>query len=41
MMKRILNSFFAGSVSNMVSFLSKKEGLSVDEVGKMMEIIEK
>ncbi|MEA4868224.1 MAG: BlaI/MecI/CopY family transcriptional regulator [Bacteroidia bacterium] len=40
MMKRILNSFFAGSVSNMVSFLSKKEGLSVDEVGKMMEIIE-
>lgn len=40
MMKRILNSFFAGSVSNMVSFLSKKEGLSVDEVGKMMKIIE-
>jgi predicted transcriptional regulator len=39
MMKGILNSFFAGSVSNLVSFLSKKEGLSVDEVDMMMDMI--
>ncbi|MGE0092848.1 MAG: BlaI/MecI/CopY family transcriptional regulator, partial [Bacteroidales bacterium] len=39
MMKGILNSFFSGSVSNMVSFLSKKEGISVEEVDKMMNII--
>ncbi|PKO95980.1 MAG: hypothetical protein CVU12_07510 [Bacteroidetes bacterium HGW-Bacteroidetes-7] len=41
MMKGIMNSFFSGSITNMVSFLSKKEGISIDEADKLMEIITK
>lgn len=39
MMKGIMNSFFSGSITNMVSFLSKKEGISIDEANKLLEII--
>lgn len=38
-MHGIVNSFFSGSVANMVSFLSKKEQLSVEEADKLMKII--
>jgi len=41
MMKSIMNSFFSGSITNMVSFLSKKEGIPIDEADKLMEIISK
>ncbi|HCT93829.1 MAG: hypothetical protein A2X19_05460 [Bacteroidetes bacterium GWE2_39_28] len=41
MMKGIMNSFFSGSITNMVSFLSKKEGIPIDEADKLMEIISK
>lgn len=41
MMKSIMNSFFSGSITNMVSFLSKKEGISIEEADKLLEIITK
>lgn len=40
-MGNVLSSFFAGSVSNMVSFLSKKEGITLKEADEIMEIISK
>ena len=39
--KNILHSYFDGSVSNMVSFFSKHENLSVQELDQIYEIIEK
>ena len=39
LMHGIMNSFFSGSVTNMVSFLSKKENLSVDETDELIKII--
>lgn len=40
-MGNVLQSFFSNSVPNLVSFLSKKEGISLDEANEIMEIIEK
>lgn len=40
-MGNVLSSFFSGSVSNMVSFLSKKEGITLKEADEIMEIISK
>lgn len=40
LMNGIMNSFFSGSVTNLVSFLSKKEKLSVDEADELVKIIE-
>jgi predicted transcriptional regulator len=40
-MGNMLSSFFSGSVSNMVSFLSKKEGITLKEADEIMEIISK
>lgn len=40
-MGNMLTSFFSGSVSNMVSFLSKKEGITLKEADEIMEIISK
>lgn len=40
-MHGILNSFFSGSVSNLVSFLSKKENLSIVEADELIKIIKK
>ncbi|MDD2491261.1 MAG: BlaI/MecI/CopY family transcriptional regulator [Bacteroidales bacterium] len=39
LMSGIMNSFFSGSVANLVSFLSKKEQLSVEEADKLINII--
>ena len=39
--KNMLHSYFDGSVSNMVSFFSKHESLSVQELDQIYEIIEK
>ncbi len=39
--KNMLHSYFDGSVSNMVSFFSKEENLSVSELNEILEIIEK
>ena len=39
--KNMLHSYFDGSVSNMVSFFSKHENLSVQELDQIYEIIEK
>ncbi len=39
-MKGVLNSFFSDSMFNMVSFLSKKEGLSLEEADAIMKIME-
>ncbi len=39
--KNMLHSYFDGSVSNMVSFFSKHENLSVQELNQIYEIIEK
>ena len=39
--KNVLHSYFDGSVSNMVSFFSKHENLSVQELDQIYEIIEK
>ena len=39
--KNMLHSYFNGSVSNMVSFFSKHENLSVQELDQIYEIIEK
>lgn len=38
-MGNLLTSFFSGSVSNMVSFLSHKESISLKEADEIMEII--
>lgn len=38
-MHGVMNSFFSGSVSNLVSFLSKKENLSIDEANELIKII--
>ncbi len=40
-MGNVLQSFFSNSVPNLVSFLSKKEGISLEEANEIMEIIEK
>ncbi len=40
-MGNVLHSFFLNFLPNLVSFLSKKEGLSLDEANEIMEIIEK
>jgi BlaI family transcriptional regulator, penicillinase repressor len=37
----MLSSFFSGSVSNMVSFLSKKEEISMKEIDEILEILKK
>ncbi|MPM45116.1 Methicillin resistance regulatory protein MecI [bioreactor metagenome] len=39
LMSGIMNSFFSGSVANLVSFLSKKESISVSEADKLLKII--
>ena len=39
--KNMLHSYFDGSVSNMVSFFSKHENLSVQELDQIYEIIKK
>ena len=41
LMHGIMNSFFAGSVTNLVSFLSKKEKLTISEADHLIKIIEK
>ncbi len=40
MMKGIMNSFFSGSLSNLVSFFTKREQISLEEADKLLEIIE-
>jgi len=37
----MLSSFFSGSVSNMVSFLSKKEEITLKEADEILEILKK
>jgi len=37
----MLSSFFSGSVSNMVSFLSKKEEISLKEAEEILNILKK
>ena len=39
--KNLLHSYFDGSVSNMVSFFSKQENISVSELDEIMEIVER
>jgi len=39
-MKGVLHSFFSNSLPNLVSFLSKKEEISLDEVNEIMKIME-
>jgi predicted transcriptional regulator len=39
-MGNVLNSFFSNSVSNLVSFFSKKENLSVEETDRIFKILE-
>ena len=39
LMSGIMNSFFSGSVANLVSFLSKKESISVSEADELLKII--
>lgn len=36
----VLNSFFSDSLSNLVSFFSKKENLSLEETDKILKILE-
>ncbi len=38
-MKGVLNSFFSNSVFNMVSFLSKKEKISMEEADKILKML--
>lgn len=38
-MHGVMKSFFSGSVTNMVSFLSKREDLSIDEADELIKII--
>ena len=38
-MRGVLSSFFSDSMFNMVSFLSKKEGLSLEEADAIMRIM--
>lgn len=38
--KRVLHSYFDGSVPNIVSFFSKQENLSVNDLDEIMEIVE-
>ena len=40
-MGNVLQSFFSNSLPNLVSFLSKKEGISLEEANEIMKIIEK
>lgn len=37
--KNMLHSYFDGSVSNMVSFFSKQENISVSELDEILEIV--
>jgi len=39
-MKGVLHLFFSNSLPNLVSFLSKKEDISLDEVNEIMKIME-
>lgn len=39
-LKGVLHSFFSNSIPNLVSFLSKKEGISLKEADEIMKIIE-
>jgi predicted transcriptional regulator len=39
-MKGVLHSFFSNSLPSLVSFLSKKEEISLDEVNEIMKIME-
>jgi predicted transcriptional regulator len=41
LMHGIMSSFFSGSVSNLVSFLSKKEKLSLEEADELLKMIKK
>jgi BlaI family transcriptional regulator, penicillinase repressor len=38
--KGVLSSFFSNSLPNLVSFLSKKEEISLDEANEIMKIIQ-
>jgi len=40
-MGNVLQSFFSNSLPNLVSFLSKKEGISLEEADEIMKIIGK
>ena len=40
-MKSMLSSYFDGSLSQMVSFFSQKENISVKEMDEILEIVEK
>lgn len=40
-MGNVLQSFFSNSLPNLVSFLSKKEGISLEEADEIMKIITK
>lgn len=40
-MGNVMQSFFSNSLPNLVSFLSKKEGISLEEANEIMKIIEK
>lgn len=40
-MGNVLQSFFSNSLPNLVSFLSKKEGISLEEADEIMKIINK
>ncbi len=40
-MSNVLHSYFNGSVANIVSFFSKQENLSVNELDEIMEVVEK
>ncbi|MPN27480.1 hypothetical protein SDC9_174914 [bioreactor metagenome] len=38
-MNNVLNTFFSNSVSNMVSFFTKKESVSKDELEELKRIL--
>ncbi len=40
-MGNVLQSFFSNSLPNLVSFFSKKEGISLEEADEIMKIIER
>ena len=40
-MRSMLSNYFDGSLSQMVSFFSQKENISVEEMDEILEIVEK
>lgn len=38
--KNLMQTYFSGSLSNLVSFFAEKEGMAMDEVDELIKIIE-